>query len=149
MCSTDSNAELLKCLLSCQGLFLGYFDRAALTVAPAKQILISQQSYVAQASHCFLPAASFRFFTPLAVMAPKTAAAADKKPAPAKKAVAKKSTGGRKKGSKKAVESYKIYIYKVCSVAALKQVKLLSVYLASAPCWSTRSAPDLSLWCRS
>ena len=47
----------------------------------------------------------------LAVMAPKTA---DKKPAPAKKAVAKKSTGGRKKGSKKAVESYKIYIYKVC-----------------------------------
>ncbi|KAL3134686.1 hypothetical protein ABBQ32_007700 [Trebouxia sp. C0010 RCD-2024] len=50
-------------------------------------------------------------------MAPKTAAAAEKKPAPAKKAVAKKSTAGRKKGSKKAVESYKIYIYKV-----LKQV---------------------------
>ena len=49
-------------------------------------------------------------------MAPK---AADKKPAPAKKAVAKKSTGGRKKGSKKAVESYKIYIYKVCAEAAL------------------------------
>lgn len=45
-------------------------------------------------------------------MAPK---AADKKPAaPAKKAVAKKSSAGRKKGSKKAVESYKIYIYKVC-----------------------------------
>ena len=52
-------------------------------------------------------------------MAPKTAAAAEKKPAPAKKAVAKKSTGGRKKGSKKAVESYKIYIYKVCLEAAL------------------------------
>ena len=53
-------------------------------------------------------------------MAPKTAAApAEKKPAPAKKTVAKKSTGGRKKGSKKAVESYKIYIYKVCSAAAL------------------------------
>ena len=46
-------------------------------------------------------------------MAPKTATAAEKKPAPAKKAVAKKSTAGRKKGSKKAVESYKIYIYKV------------------------------------
>ena len=45
-------------------------------------------------------------------MAPKSG---EKKPAqPAKKAVAKKSTGGRKKGSKKAVESYKIYIYKVC-----------------------------------
>ena len=51
-------------------------------------------------------------------MAPKTAAA-EKKPAPAKKAVAKKSTAGRKKGSKKAVESYKIYIYKVCPVAAM------------------------------
>ncbi len=44
-------------------------------------------------------------------MAPK----AEKKPGqPAKKAVAKKSSAGRKKGSKKAVESYKIYIYKVC-----------------------------------
>ena len=52
-----------------------------------------------------------------AVMAPKTTAAAEKKPAPAKKAVAKKSTAGRKKGSKKAVESYKIYIYKVSYVA--------------------------------
>ncbi len=47
-----------------------------------------------------------------AVMAPK----AEKKPAqPVKKAVAKKSSAGRKKGSKKAVESYKIYICKVCT----------------------------------
>ena len=46
-------------------------------------------------------------------MAPKSG---EKKPAqPAKKAVAKKSSAGRKKGFKKAVESYKIYIYKVCS----------------------------------
>ena len=49
-------------------------------------------------------------------MAPK----AEKKPGqPAKKAVAKKSTAGRKKGSKKAVESYKIYIYKVCCAARI------------------------------
>ncbi len=49
-------------------------------------------------------------------MAPK----AEKKPAqPAKKAVAKKSSAGRKKGSKKAVESYKIYIYKVCSMVVV------------------------------
>ena len=54
-------------------------------------------------------------------MAPKSG---EKKPAqPAKKAVAKKSTGGRKKGSKKAVESYKIYIYKVCS-----HQKMLAVF---------------------
>ena len=45
---------------------------------------------------------------------------AEKKPGqPAKKAVAKKSTAGRKKGSKKAVESYKIYIYKVCCSAGV------------------------------
>ncbi len=49
-------------------------------------------------------------------MAPK----AEKKPAqPAKMAVAKKSSAGRKKGSKKAVESYKIYIYKVCGMVAV------------------------------
>ena len=59
-------------------------------------------------------------------MAPKTATAGEKKPAPAKKAVAKKSTGGRKKGSKKAVESYKIYIYKVWFQAALHGCWVLS-----------------------
>ena len=67
-------------------------------------------------------------------MAPKTAAAGEKKPAPAKKAVAKKSTGSRKKGSKKAVESYKIYIYKVCLKTALHDSQS---YLAKAPSWST------------
>ena len=72
-------------------------------------------------------------------MAPKTATAGEKKPAPAKKAVAKKSTGGRKKGSKKAVESYKIYIYKVWRHAALHGPVSLS-----APTWSTRSVPDLT-----
>jgi len=70
------------------------------------------------------------------IMAPK----AEKKPAqPAKKAVAKKSSGGRKKGSKKAVESYKIYIYKVCvcsvqtpsSLLAASCIKLLRIHLLS------------------
>ncbi len=52
-------------------------------------------------------------------MAPK----AEKKPGqPAKKAVAKKSSAGRKKGSKKAVESYKIYIYKVCCSVGITQI---------------------------
>ena len=120
--STDSNAEAFEGLLisSSQGLFVGILDRAALTVALASYVDKTQASLVAshiRSKHlslsCYL--LPYTFSLPLAVMAPKAAAsAAEKKPAPAKKAVAKKSTGGRKKGFKKAVESYKIYIYKVC-----------------------------------
>ena len=59
-------------------------------------------------------------------MAPKPSA--EKKPAqPAKKAVAKKSTGGKKKGSKKAVESYKIYIYKVCTLQRTDRLAVIPI----------------------
>ena len=105
-------------MLSCRGCFFAILTEPPCHSRPLRISIafISQQlgcakTQLAEVSHRFPLYAFLHLFAPLAVMAPKTA---DKKPAPAKKAVAKKSTGGRKKGSKKAVESYKIYIYKVC-----------------------------------
>ena len=73
-------------------------------------------------SSLFVAAVSFVVI----VMAPKPSA--EKKPAqPAKKAVAKKSTGGKKKGSKKAVESYKIYIYKVCTLQRTDRLAVIKI----------------------